>query len=156
MRCLQADRFRFSSSSHESKPYLGTYVVVVGQHTYSCRLKQCLSAHGRGPRISVTMTEELAYDLGTYQRRTYFLRIRADPDFENVSDFAVTIYFKNPTKKKRIQIARVDTAHDYTHFDTLYRQDEPTEPVDWGLWETVERFESEWRTWAESHEQNVE
>ena len=102
------------------------------------------------------MTDELEYDLGTYRQRTYLLRLRADPDFEDVADFAVTIYYKNAQKQKKVQIARVDTTHGYTHFDRLYRRDEPKDPVDWGLWETVERFKSKWRTWAESHEQKSE
>jgi hypothetical protein len=102
------------------------------------------------------MTHEQEYDLGTYKQHRYFLRLRADPNFENIDDFAVTIYYKDAQKEERIQIARVDTSHGYTHFDRLYRRDEPKDTVDWGLWETVEQFNSEWRTWAESHDRKSE
>lgn len=102
------------------------------------------------------MTDKMNYDLGTYKQRTYLIRIRADPNFEEVADFAVVVYYKNAERKEQVQIARVDTSHGYAHFDRLYRRDEAKEAVDWGLWETVERFKSKWRRWAESHEQKSE
>lgn len=51
-----------------------------------------------------------------------------------------------------IQIARIDTAHGYTHFDRLYRRDEPKEELDLDFGEAIELLEENWRTYASSYE----
>jgi hypothetical protein len=99
------------------------------------------------------MTKSIDRDLGTYKEREYFLRIRATPDFNDPEDFAVVVYYNDASRRTREVIARVDTAHGYTHFDRLYRRDEPKDPVDWGIWEAADTLGSNWRQYAESHDQ---
>lgn len=112
---------------------------------FKCSRLTCAHLHG-------LMTEEITYDLGEYKQRIYFIHLRATPNFENVDDFAVIIFYKDANTEEQIQIARVDTTHGYTHFDRLYKRTQPKDPVDWSLWETVEKFNSKWRRWAEGHE----
>jgi len=98
------------------------------------------------------MAEEFEYDLGSYQGRTYLLRIRGEPDCEQPDDFAVVLRYNSSANEDSTAIARVDTAHGHTHFDKLYRRGEPKEAVDWGLWEAVEELIENWRGYAESYE----
>lgn len=98
------------------------------------------------------MTGHFTDELGGYRNRRYFLRVRVEPDFDAPEDFAVVVFYRVPERDETVEIARVDTAHGYTHFDRLYRRDEPKERVDWGLWEAVRRLRENWRTYAESFE----
>lgn len=98
------------------------------------------------------MTARLTDELETYRGRKYFLRIRADPGFNNPEDFAVVIYYRDAETGENEQIARVDTSHGYTHFDREYHREQPKEKVDWSLWEAVEKLRSNWRTYAEGYE----
>lgn len=91
------------------------------------------------------------YQLGEYESRAYFLVARARPDFDDPEEFAVTVKYNDSATGEAIQIARIDTAHGYTHFDRLYRRDEPKEPLDLDFWEAIERLEENWRTYASSH-----
>ena len=98
------------------------------------------------------MTDTLTYDLGEYRGRQYLLRGRADPADEQPDDFSVTVYYKDASQDEHVEIARVDTAHEYTHFDQLYRRDEPKEDVDWGYWEAVKKLMENWRTYAKNYD----
>lgn len=91
------------------------------------------------------------YQLGEYEDRAYFLVARARPDFDDPEELGVTIGYNDPTNDETIQIARIDTAHGYTHFDKLYRRDEPKEELDLDFWGAVERLEENWRTYASSY-----
>ncbi|PSQ23654.1 hypothetical protein BRD04_02760 [Halobacteriales archaeon QS_9_67_17] len=90
--------------------------------------------------------------LGEKFGRPYLLSVRARPSTNNPEEFAVTVHYNDSETESSIAVARIDMAHGYTHFDKLYRRDEPKEPVDLSLWEAVERLESNWRTYAESYE----
>lgn len=99
------------------------------------------------------MTDHFTDELGGYRDRRYFPRVRAEPSFDAPEEFAVVVFFRETDRRATVEIARVDTAHGYTHFDRLYRRDEPKERVDWDLWEAVGRLRENWRTYAESFRQ---
>lgn len=89
-------------------------------------------------------------ELGTYDGRPYFLSVRADPDFDDPEEFAVVCYYDDPETEEQVQVARIDTAHGYVHFDRLYRRGRPKDRVDLGLWEAVATMRRNWRQYAES------
>lgn len=91
------------------------------------------------------------YELGTYDDRPYFLVARATPGFNDPAEFAVVVGYNDPETDEHIQVARIDTAHGYVHFDKLYRRDEPKERLDVDFWTAVERLEQNWRTYARGH-----
>jgi hypothetical protein len=96
---------------------------------------------------------ELEFDLGSYQGRPYLLRIRGNPSLQHPDEFAVVLRYKTSVSDDSTVIARVDTAHGYTHFDKLYREDEPKDPVDWELWDAVEHLTDNWLQYARTHAQ---
>lgn len=97
----------------------------------------------------MTVTQEER--VGTYRDRPYFVHIRVTPGFDDPAAFAVVCYYES-TSNENVQIARIDTEHGYTHFDRLYRRDEPKEAVDMDFWEAWTHVRENWRTYAESHE----
>ncbi len=97
----------------------------------------------------MTVTQEER--VGTYRGRPYFVRIRVTPGFNTPEEFAVVCYYES-RMGENVQIARIDTEHGYTHFDRLYRRDEPKEPVEMDFWEAWTRMRNNWRTYAKSHE----
>lgn len=99
------------------------------------------------------MTESITNELGSHRGRDYFLHIRATPGFNDPADFAVVIYYKDASSEETIEVAKVDQAHGYTHFDRLYRRGEPKDRVDWGIWEAAEQLRENWRTYAENFDQ---
>lgn len=92
------------------------------------------------------------YRLGEREERVYLLSARARPGFDNPQEFAVTVHYNDIRSETNVEIARVDTAHGYVHFDRLYRRDEPKEQLDLGFWEAVERLEENWHTYARGYE----
>jgi hypothetical protein len=99
------------------------------------------------------MDATFEYQLGEYEGRAYFLVARARPDFDDPAEFGITVGYNDPTTDESVQIARIDTAHGYTHFDGLYRRDEPKEEIDLDFWEAIEYLEENWRTYASSYAQ---
>lgn len=95
-------------------------------------------------------------EIGEYRTRSYFLRLRAAPNYNTPVDFAVTVYYRDADREERIEIARIDTSHGYTHFDKLYHREQPKEEVDMGLWQAAEKLESEWRRYAKQYHRNHE
>lgn len=93
------------------------------------------------------------YRLGTYQGRRYFLGGRAEPTEQRPEEFSVSVYYRDPLIESDVEIARVDTAHGYTHFDQLYRRDGNKKPVDWSYWEAIEMLLENWRTYARRYEE---
>jgi hypothetical protein len=89
--------------------------------------------------------------LGDYQGRRLFLKIRVSPTFNEIEDVGVGLYL-DPRTDATIQIARIDTSHGFVHFDRLYRRDQPKEPIDVDVWEAAERLEANWRRYARSHD----
>ena len=68
--------------------------------------------------------------------------------------FAAIVHYSTVGPPEReIQIARIDTAHGHTHFDRLYRRDEPKERLDVDVWEAVALLHANWRTYAERSEE---
>jgi len=65
--------------------------------------------------------------LGRYRDRPYFLSLRAEPGVNDPEEFAVVLYY-DTTAGERVQVARIDTDHGYTHIDRLYRRDESKDP----------------------------
>ncbi|MFB6130338.1 MAG: hypothetical protein ABEJ28_05895 [Salinigranum sp.] len=98
--------------------------------------------------------QSLEYLLGEYDGRRYFLSARARPGFDTPDEFAVVVHYNDPETESSVQVARIDTAHGYVHFDRLYRRDEPKEAIDCGFWEAIERLEGNWRTYARGHERS--
>ncbi len=86
------------------------------------------------------MTDErsLSYELGTYDGRRYFLGGRAEPNKRQSEEFSIPVYYRDPKTESNVEVARVDTAHGYTHFDQLYRRDRNKKPVEWSYWKAVE------------------
>lgn len=88
--------------------------------------------------------------LGTRGGRDDHLTIRVSPSFNHVTDFAVVVHCSpTDTDGREIQIARIDTTHGHTHFDRLYRRDQPKEQIDVDVWEAAAILEANWRTYAE-------
>ena len=100
------------------------------------------------------MSEKATSSLGDYYDRTYYLTIRVTPSFNDVEEFAVSVHYRNPDAEETVQVARIDTEHGYTHFDKLYRRDQPKEPIDVDVWEAAECLEANWRQYAQSYEQS--
>ena len=96
----------------------------------------------------------LELELGEYRGETYFLVGRARPGLNDLEEFAVTIYYNDERTEETVEIVRIDTAHDYTHIDQLYRRDEPKEALDVGFWEAIETLEENWRTYARGYERS--
>lgn len=91
--------------------------------------------------------------LGTRGGQDYHLTIHVSPSFNHVTDFAVVVHYASTDDPDDvIQIARIDTAHGYPHFDRLYRRDQPKERIDADVWEAAALLEENWRTYAESFE----
>lgn len=97
------------------------------------------------------MAEHVTKLLGTRGGQDYHLTIRVSPSFNHVTDFAVVVH-RSPTDTagREIQIARIDTAHGRTHFDSLYRRGQPKERIEVDVWEAAALLEANWRTYAES------
>jgi len=102
------------------------------------------------------MTFDIEYELDTYRGRLYFLRANAEPGQEDPEEFAVIVYYNSTDE--RIEIAKVDNAHGYTHFHKYYRRGEPEEEVDWGFWDAVRELSENdnWKRWAEEHDKKNE
>lgn len=97
------------------------------------------------------MAEHFTQFLGNRDGRAYELTVRVSPSFDRVLDFAVVVHYSSTgTADREIQIARIDTAHGQTHFDRLYRRDQPKERIDVDVWEAATLLEKNWRTYAES------
>lgn len=99
------------------------------------------------------MTREYTELLGDYDEHPYFLTVRANPNFDNPVEFAVIVHYDDPETDSNPEIARIDTAHGYTHFDKLYRRDQPKVPLDVDLWGAIAQLENNWRRYAESYDQ---
>lgn len=93
-----------------------------------------------------------SYRLGTYQDRRYYLARRAEPTEQCPEEFSLSVYYSDPRSGSNVEIARVDTAHGYTHFDQLYRRDENRKPVDWSYWEALEVLLENWRSYARRYD----
>ncbi|WP_227381003.1 DUF7718 family protein [Haladaptatus halobius] len=98
--------------------------------------------------------DTIEYELDTWRGRIYLLRIRGTPSYFDPDDFAVTVYYKDAATETHIEIARVDTAHDFTHFDRLFRNPPDKKPVEWDIWDAVDHFEENWPTYAKRYEEN--
>lgn len=102
----------------------------------------------------VPMAEKVySYELARYAGRLYHLSVRVVPDFNDVEEFAVVVYYKQDDGSK-VQIARIDTAHGRTHFDRLFLQDPDKKDLDVSWYEAEEKLESNWREYARQYEQN--
>ena len=96
------------------------------------------------------MAKNYGYPLGFYRDRKFSIEVRVSPSFATVDDFAVTVYYTRPDGTG-VPVARVDQAHGYTHFDRLYRRDQPKDPIDWDYIEAEEELSTNWRRYAESY-----
>lgn len=93
--------------------------------------------------------------LGTYQGHDYYLTVSGKPSINDVQSFAVTIHYDDSKRRTPVEIARIDTSHNYVHFDRLYRADQPTDPVDMETpWEAEHHLREHWRQYAESYARN--
>lgn len=97
------------------------------------------------------MAQEYSYKLGSFREYQFSLQVSASPSLEETEDFAVAIYYSLPTGENK-QIARVDTAHGFAHFDRLYRRDQPKDAVDWSWQEAEDELRENWRRYAESYD----
>ena len=96
------------------------------------------------------MSEHSTEQLGSFRGRPYYLTLRVTPNFNRIRDFAVVVHYSPPSASEpEVQIARIDTTHGYSHFDRLYRRDQPKERIDVDVWEAVALLEDNWRTYAE-------
>ncbi|MCH7660855.1 MAG: hypothetical protein IH933_09855 [Euryarchaeota archaeon] len=100
------------------------------------------------------MTDTAEERVGTFRQRSYFVLVRATPDFDTPDEFAAVLYYESDSSETT-QIARIDTAHGYTHFDRLYKRGEPKDAVEMDLWEAWTHLKSDWRTYAESYDSMI-
>lgn len=78
--------------------------------------------------------EIFSTQLGTYRERAYFVRGESkDGSRKNPSEFAIVVYYRDASREQNVEVAKVDTAHGYTHLHRFYRRDEPTVKSDWGF-----------------------
>lgn len=100
------------------------------------------------------MSTSYTLELGTYHGRTYFLTVSVRPSFNDVGDFAVTVYYNaGRDGDENVQIARIDTSHGDVHFDRLYRRDQPKDfSIDMAYFDAEEHLRANWRRYAHSHE----
>ncbi|WP_049969413.1 DUF7718 family protein [Haladaptatus cibarius] len=82
------------------------------------------------------------------------MTVRTSSNFNHVSDFAVTIHNNDDETESEVQVARIDTAHGVTHFDKLFRPDEPKASFDGTICDAIDRLTDNWRRYAESYENN--
>lgn len=106
---------------------------------------------GEGPGYRVSDYE---VQLGRIRDRPYFLRVAAHPSLNDVEEFAVVLFYRDPVVERTVQIARIDTSHGYTHIDKLYAERQESEPMDVDLWEAHGHLESNWRRYARLYRQN--
>ncbi len=100
------------------------------------------------------MPEKYTSLLGHYEDRPYFLTVRVSPNFNHIADFAVTVHYNDTETESEVQIVRIDTAHGFTHFDKLFRPDEPKVPFDGTIWDAIDYLSDNWRRYAERYENN--
>lgn len=98
------------------------------------------------------MADNFGIELGEYQGRLYHLHIRAVPSQNDPNEWAVVIWFEDPKSGDRMEIVKVDTAHEETHIHRNYRRDGMEEPVDWSFYEAMSELEQNWRSYAEQYE----
>ena len=93
--------------------------------------------------------------LGSYRGQNYYLTVSGEPSINNVQDFAVTVHYDDPQTTETVEIARIDTSHDYVHFDRLYRADQGTDAVEIETpWEAEAYLRAPWRQYADSYAHN--
>lgn len=98
-----------------------------------------------------------SYQLGRYDGRPYHLSVCGEPSLNDVDAFAVTVHYDDPRTEETVEIARIDTNHDTVHFDRLYRECQPKDPLAIRTpWEAEERLREHWRQYAESYASNHE
>lgn len=133
---------------------MSTYEVNIGKGAGASSLVAPEFTYHRGASLARQMAgHETRFEPGTYRQRQYFLHGSANPTAETPEAFSVVVYYTDSRTDANVEIARVDTSHGHTHFDRLYRRDEPRDAVDWTYWEAVERLLANWRTYAESYGQ---
>lgn len=97
------------------------------------------------------MAQEYGYKLGSFRGYESSLHVSASPSLENAEEFTVTVYY-SLSSSDNVEIARIDTAHGYTHFDRLYRRDRLKDPVSWDWDEAEVHLRSNWRRYAERYD----
>lgn len=103
---------------------------------------------------------DFTIQVGEYRSRPYFISIRADPDFENTTDFAVSLYYNDRYTEGTVEIARIDTAHGFTHIDREYHREQPTDPIfddlpnEQAVWKAQTHLDENWRDYAKRYERN--
>lgn len=94
--------------------------------------------------------------LGEYRGKTYFLYAHAEPDFNNIQDYVVTVFYRGSDGEK-YQIARFDTTHGEAHFDRLFEEHKFKKDKIWkpemSFWDALEIARKNWRTWASRYEE---
>lgn len=99
---------------------------------------------------------EYEKQVGSIEGRPYFVRVAVRPNFDDVEEFTVVLYFADPEAEEHVQIARIDTSHGVTHLDKLYAERKGSEPMDVDVWEAHAHLESNWRRYARMHRRNHE
>lgn len=94
------------------------------------------------------METPIEYELGVYGSRRYFLWAHAEPDYDRPDDFVANVHYETASTYANVEIARIDTAHGFTHFHQLYREHQPTVPFDGGLWDAMEHLGENWPEYA--------
>jgi hypothetical protein len=100
--------------------------------------------------------EHITRELGTKYGRQYFAVLRAEPEFSDPDEWAVTVYFKEGDSGTNV--VRIDTYHGGIHVDQLF---DPGEPKDYSIgvntvWEAAALLEANWEQYAERYRENRE
>lgn len=98
------------------------------------------------------MSKRFDDELGEFSGETYFLGVRADPGYNNPTDFSVTIYFRDASEQEGVEVAKIDNAHGRTHLHKLYRTKPEKEYVDVDVWGAMDRLRNKWRLYAEMYQ----
>ena len=96
-----------------------------------------------------------SYELGAYGGRIYAIAVRVKPDYDDVQEFGVTVYYSTG-KGENIDVARIDTDHGGPHLDRLFLEDPDKKFLDPDLeWHEAEKQLSDnWRDYARKYERN--
>ena len=55
------------------------------------------------------------YRLGEYNRKQYFLIVKAEPEYYKPKEFSVSIYYTDRINFENVEVVRIDNSHDYSN-----------------------------------------
>jgi len=96
---------------------------------------------------------QYSYELGRYAGLVVNLSMWVAPDFDAVEEFAAVVYCSHDDGTKT-QIARIDTAHDRTHFDRLFLAEPDKKDMGCTWHEAEAQLTDNWRQYVRQYQQH--